>query len=661
MNENGLNYIDLFAGAGGLSEGFIQSGYRPVAHVEMNGYAAKTLETRIAYYYLKDNGELNSYYDYEKGKITRTQLLEKIPEEELKTVINKEMSESTIKGIFNTIDEIKKEKGIEKIDVIIGGPPCQAYSLVGRAQSSHMVVPMEDDPRNELYKMYVQFLNKYKPRMFVFENVAGIKSARGGQAFKNLQMYMKRVGYEICYDELNAHDFGVLQSRKRVIIVGWLKGTGYDYPSFEVIHSNAEVWDLLKDLPALNPGDEAREHTMKDMSRLKDYVKENNIRIKSDVLTGHIARPHTAQDIEIYRKYIKSEGRRELVDEFESASNGLPVKIYKHTGYEIGDISLKNFEARESEIRAQYYQFFDTIYRTYVVQQENEFQNALMSRMEKNSLYSVEYVPSRGRNEGKQTTLFYHNGELCAWLKDTAFLEKKDVVKTTKLSNVWKNDDIPKADLGNEGGVAFPRSKKPEKLIERILLMATNEGDLVLDSFLGSGTTAAVAHKMRRRYIGIELGDHCYTHCKKRLDRVIDGKDRGGVTNTYDWQGGGGYKFYELAEPLLVKNKVLPVYQINPSYTWDMVCEAICKIEGFTYEPSGEFQGHSSENRFIHIDNHLEQVKPIVLIACKDTTHARKIKEKIDSDAFFGGRYVGKAALSGERSSDCGHLYKSFS
>ena len=317
----------------------------------------------------------------------------------------------------------------------------------------------------------------------------------------------------------------------------------------------------------------------------------------------------TKKTMQRYRKYIKSEGRRELVDEFESASNGLPVKIYKHTGYEIGDISLKNFEARESEIRAQYYQFFDTIYRTYVVQQENEFQNALMSRMEKNSLYSVEYVPSRGRNEGKQTTLFYHNGELCAWLKDTAFLEKKDVVKTTKLSNVWKNDDIPKADLGNEGGVAFPRSKKPEKLIERILLMATNEGDLVLDSFLGSGTTAAVAHKMRRRYIGIELGDHCYTHCKKRLDRVIDGKDRGGVTNTYDCQGGGGYKFYELAEPLLVKNKVLPVYQINPSYTWDMVCEAICKIEGFTYEPYGEFQGHSSENRFIHITEEFVNTK----------------------------------------------------
>lgn len=304
MNDNGLSYIDLFAGAGGLSEGFIQSGYRPIAHVEMNEYAAKTIETRIAYYYLKENGNLDSYYHYERNEISREQLLELIPDEELKTVINKEMSESTIKGIFQTIDTIIDEKDIEQVDVIIGGPPCQAYSLVGRAQSSHMLVPMEEDPRNELYKMYVQFLNKYKPRMFVFENVAGIKTARGGQAFKNLQKYMRKVGYEIDYHELNAHDFGVLQSRKRVIIVGWLKGTGYEYPSFDIIHSDAEVWDLLKDLPALIPGESAEEHTMSDMRRLRKYVKENEIRVKADVLTGHIARPHTAQDIEIYKRTI---------------------------------------------------------------------------------------------------------------------------------------------------------------------------------------------------------------------------------------------------------------------------------------------------------------------------------------------------------------------
>lgn len=346
----------------------------------------------------------------------------------------------------------------------------------------------------------------------------------------------------------------------------------------------------------------------------KILVYKKNILNFNEVLATEKLSKKTMQR---YRKYILSEGKKELVEEFNSVSNGLPVRIYKHINYEIGDISLKDFEKREIEIRSQYYEFFNTIFRTYVVQSENEFQNALMARMDKNSLYSVEYIPSRGRNKGKETTLFYYNAELCAWLKDTAFLEGKDVVKTTKLSNVWKNDDIPKADLGNEGGVAFPRSKKPEKLIERILSIATNEGDLVLDSFLGSGTTAAVAHKMGRRYIGIELGNHCYSHCKTRLDRVIDGEDKSGVTSLYGWNGGGGYKFYELAEPLLVKNTVLPIYQINPIYTWNMVCEAICKIEGFTYAPSGEFQGYSSENRFIHITEEFVNSKYVMSVMKK--------------------------------------------
>lgn len=164
-----------------------------------------------------------------------------------------------------------------------------------------------------------------------------------------------------------------------------------------------------------------------------------------------------------------------------------------------------------------------------------------------------------------------------------------------------------------EGGVGFKGGKKPEALLKMILDYFTNEGDLVLDSFAGSASTAAVAHKMNRKWITIELGEHAYSLCKNRLDSVIDG-DRTGITKEVDWQGGGGYKFYELAEPLLVKNKVLPVYQINPSYTWDMVCEAICKIEGFTYEPSGEFQGHSSENRFIHITEEFVNTKYVMSI-----------------------------------------------
>ncbi len=155
--------------------------------------------------------------------------------------------------------------------------------------------------------------------------------------------------------------------------------------------------------------------------------------------------------------------------------------------------------------------------------------------------------------------------------------------------------------VGQEGNVLFVNSKKPEKLIKKIISMCTEPGDIVLDSFLGSGTTAAVAHKMKRKWIGIELEDHAYTLCKVRLDKVIDGTDQSGITKSVDWQGGGGYHFYELAPSLLVKNDKLPIYQINPSYTFEMLCEAICKIEGFRYKPQDVFHGHSSEKRFIHI------------------------------------------------------------
>ena len=170
----------------------------------------------------------------------------------------------------------------------------------------------------------------------------------------------------------------------------------------------------------------------------------------------------------------------------------------------------------------------------------------------------------------------------------------------------WPSDEVGHTDSAKKEIMAlFGKSNafdtpKPEELIRRILHIATNPGDLVLDSFLGSGTTAAVAHKMGRKYIGIEMGDHAYTNCKVRLDKVIDG-EQGGISKAVDWQGGGGYHFYELAPSLLVKNDKLPVYQINPTYTFEMLCEAICKIEGFKYRPQDVFHGHSSEERFIHV------------------------------------------------------------
>jgi adenine-specific DNA-methyltransferase len=142
---------------------------------------------------------------------------------------------------------------------------------------------------------------------------------------------------------------------------------------------------------------------------------------------------------------------------------------------------------------------------------------------------------------------------------------------------------------------------KPERLIQRILTLATNPGDLVLDSFLGSGTTAAVAHKMGRRWIGIELGDHCYTHCVPRLQKVVAGTDQGGISKAMDWQGGGGFKTYRLA-PSLLKADENDMLRFNPDFTDEMVAEAVAQIEGFTYAPDPEVfwkQSRSSEQDYL--------------------------------------------------------------
>ena len=133
-------------------------------------------------------------------------------------------------------------------------------------------------------------------------------------------------------------------------------------------------------------------------------------------------------------------------------------------------------------------------------------------------------------------------------------------------------------------------------------MLATNPNDLVLDSFAGSGTTGAVAHKMGRRWIMIELGEHCHTHIIPRLQKVIDG-EQGGISKTVSWQGGGGFRYYKIAPTLIVKDR-WGMEIINPEYNAEMLAEALTKLEGFTYAPS-ETQwwkhGYSSENDFIYV------------------------------------------------------------
>ena len=153
-----------------------------------------------------------------------------------------------------------------------------------------------------------------------------------------------------------------------------------------------------------------------------------------------------------------------------------------------------------------------------------------------------------------------------------------------------------------EGAKAFD-TPKPEKLIQRVFEIATNPNDLVLDSFAGSGTTGAVAQKMGRRWIMIELGEHCHTHIIPRLKKVIDGEDPGGITKAVDWKGGGGFRYYRLAPSLLEKDK-WGNSVINTGYNAAMLAEALCKLEGFTYAPSDSVywqHGRSTERDFVYV------------------------------------------------------------
>ena len=183
-----------------------------------------------------------------------------------------------------------------------------------------------------------------------------------------------------------------------------------------------------------------------------------------------------------------------------------------------------------------------------------------------------------------------------------------EVTDTIPATTVWRYDDVGHNDEAKkESKVLFGDgvfgTPKPERLMARILELATNPNDLVLDSFAGSGTTGAVAHKMGRRWIMVELGEHCQTHIIPRLRKVIDGEDSGGVTQVTGWQGGGGFRYYELAPTLLASDRWGNLV-INPEYDPAMLAAAMCKVEGFRYAPSEVLwwqQGHSSERDFIYV------------------------------------------------------------
>lgn len=298
-----FNFIDLFAGAGGLSEGFIRAGFTPIAHIEMNKYACDTLRSRMAYHYLKQHNRLEEYIKYLKEKQegeSGQKLWEKVPDEVIDSVINKEISDETLADIFIKVDKLK---GNKQVDFIIGGPPCQAYSIVGRARDPKN---MKKDPRNFLYKYYLQFLKRYEPKMFVFENVPSILSAQNGIHLENILKGIDKAGYKIELKKLKASDYGVLQNRERVIIVGWRKELNLKYPELEKEENPYKILpDLFSDLPERQQGEGSLTDIVQYVAPATGYLQQSKVRNSLDFTTQHIARPHNLIDLEIYKRAIK--------------------------------------------------------------------------------------------------------------------------------------------------------------------------------------------------------------------------------------------------------------------------------------------------------------------------------------------------------------------
>lgn len=322
MKKN-LCFLDLFAGAGGLSEGFIQAGFSPVSHVEYDQAACFTLRTRMAYHWLKSVDRENIYADYLNGTLSRDELYSAIPEEVKESVLNKEIAQETLEEIFNIID--RQLKG-GKLDLIVGGPPCQAYSLVGRSRD---VNGMVGDKRNYLYLYYAEFLKRYKPAYFIFENVTGLLSAKdkkGNSYLEQMRNLFLECGYETEYRVLSAENYGVLQTRKRIILVGRLgKETGF-YPEPDVWRPNVTVSEIFHDLPSIMAGQGAAAPC-----RMKAYggkwLYQAGIRNDALPVTWHQARPNNKQDLEIYRRVVDLWDKKKKRLEYDD----LPERLKTHT------------------------------------------------------------------------------------------------------------------------------------------------------------------------------------------------------------------------------------------------------------------------------------------------------------------------------------------
>lgn len=303
-----------------------------------------------------------------------------------------------------------------------------------------------------------------------------------------------------------------------------------------------------------------------------------------------------------YTSVLYDEGKEEYLCSTVDG-DGNEIKIYNRIDPKFLSISqvAKLENLTEEEV---YYKYMDRIHTTAMPQ--SSIRPRVIERLKDiphGDVISIKYVPKTGKNKGIEYEQFYKGEKfrLLTWLKDVTEFKDNKWMKKDLQGTLW--DGINLNNLTKEGKVEFPNGKKPELLLNRIIDITTDEGDWVLDSFLGSGTTCAVAHKMRRKWIGIEMGEHVYTHCIPRLNSVIDGEDVNGITKDVEWKNGGGYRFYELA-PSLINKDLFDEPIINSEYNAEMLASAVAIHEGFKYNPSKEKfwkQSEGNEKSYLYV------------------------------------------------------------
>jgi len=317
-------YIDVFAGCGGLSEGFIQAGFSPLAHIEMDKAACYSLKTRMAFHHLSKIGKSQIYSDYLSGKIDRNKLYKSVPQSIIDSVINAEIGTETIQGIFKRIDGIL---GKNKLDLIVGGPPCQAYSLVGRARDTEK---MCNDKRNWLFRFYIEFLKKYRPKHFVFENVTGLLSAKDRHGTRYFDLMMKEfhdAGYIVPEPQVIAsNEHGVPQNRRRIIIIGTREDLNPIKLCLIEQKLKATISQIFGDLPPLKSGDKSNRvvKAKKGCKILYDLGIKSNFPI-----TLHKTRPHNQQDLEIYKLAVQKWNGKNI-KERRLNYNDIPPRLQTH-------------------------------------------------------------------------------------------------------------------------------------------------------------------------------------------------------------------------------------------------------------------------------------------------------------------------------------------